>query len=207
MSKFIPLEKTDEQIRVTVLTNVVKMLVERGVYPVDSLDKRIKDVLSIQSDDYIYDIGSGVDRQGKKLTYVCKIIPHKLSALAKSYGLVEFIEANKDKHKIIVVKDINSKVLNHALSISNGLTEIFLEQFLMINLVDHVLVPKHIVLSQEEVSEVFESYVVNKMTMPKILLSDPVSKYFNVKVGDVFKIIRPSEKSGFVPSYRYVIKG
>lgn len=207
MSKFIPLEKTDEQIRQIVLTNVVKMLFERHLFPDGDLEDIIKKVLSITSDDYIYNIGSGVNRLGNKTSYVCKIIPYKLTAIAKSYGLTEFIESNKNVHKIIIVKDINSKVLNHATLIGGDLVEVFLEKHLMIDLASHILVPKHIILTTDEVNELLESYIIKKSNMPRILISDRIAKYYNMQVGDICKIIRPSEKSGYVPYYRYVVNG
>lgn len=206
MSKFVPLDKTDEQIRQIVLTNVIKMLVERKAFSNDDIDKITKRVLSISSDDHVYEIGSGVNRANNKVTYVCKIIPYALTAVAKSYGLTEFIEGNKSVHKIIIVKDINSKVLSHALTTGNDLVEVFLEKTLMIDLASHVLVPKHVILSNAEVTELLESYIVTKSNMPKILISDPIAKYYNMKVGDICKIIRASDKSGFVPYYRYVVK-
>lgn len=200
MSKFIKVEKNTEDIRKTVLTNVVKMLTERKIYPSESLDTRIKTVLSISSDDMIYEIG-------KDPVYLCKIINHKISAINKSYGLIDFIEHNASINKIIIVKDINTKVINHVENINGDKTEIFLEKELMINIVEHILVPKHIVLNEEEANEVLETYLIKKSNMPKILVTDPMAKYYNMKAGMVCKIIRPSDKAGQVPFYRYCIKG
>lgn len=186
------IEKNVEDVRQTVLTNCVKMLNERGVqtFTVDN-------VLKQQSDDLIYNIGDKI---------VCKIIFHKITAINKSYGMMEFVENYKDSKKIIVVKEINKRVLQHAKDINSNL-EVFMEKELMINLIDHELVPKHKVLSKEKGEEVLKSYIAKKKNMPKILSNDPVSRYYGVKPGDIFRIVRPSEKSGLVPTYRLVVKG
>ena len=41
--------------------------------------------------------------------------------------------------------------------------------------------------------------------MLKIHKSDPISKYYNAQVGDIFRITRPSENSGLTNTYRLVI--
>ena len=43
--------------------------------------------------------------------------------------------------------------------------------------------------------------------MKKILVNDPVARFYNAKVGDLFKIIRPSITSGKDIDYRIVIPG
>lgn len=200
-NKLYQIEKNAEDIRKTVLTNCVKMLTERGMFNKENLQNRIDTVLKRQTDVSTYELG---ETGGKKV--ICKLIPHKITAINKSYGLMEFLEEYKNAKKFVVLKDINKRVLQHALSIDIT-SEVFLEKELMINLVDHDLVPKHIVLTKEESDEVLKTYIAKKKNMPKILSNDRVARYYGVKVGDIFKIIRPSEKSGLVPTYRLVIKG
>ena len=42
--------------------------------------------------------------------------------------------------------------------------------------------------------------------MPKINFSDPIARYYNAKIEDVFRIIRPSPTSGKSIFYRRVVK-
>ena len=49
--------------------------------------------------------------------------------------------------------------------------------------------------------------MLQKKEIPKILTSDPVVSYFNLKRGQVIRIIRSSEQSCFAVAYRIVIKG
>ncbi len=69
----------------------------------------------------------------------------------------------------------------------------------------HVLVPKHIKISEKEKKEVFEKYHVSFSELPKIRLSDPALKGLDVKPGDVIKIIRNSKVAGKSVYYRGVI--
>ncbi|KUO39787.1 MAG: DNA-directed RNA polymerase subunit H [Hadesarchaea archaeon DG-33-1] len=72
---------------------------------------------------------------------------------------------------------------------------------------DHVLVPKHEVLSQEKASEVLEKFRVTPHQIPLIKVSDPAAKAIGAKVGDILKITRSSPTAGKVIVYRYVIEG
>lgn len=71
----------------------------------------------------------------------------------------------------------------------------------------HELVPKHIVLNQEEKEKLLKKYGITLKELPRIFLSDPVVKNLGAKVGDVIKIIRKSETAGESIYYRVVIKG
>ena len=83
----------------------------------------------------------------------------------------------------------------------------FLEKELMINIIEHDIVPEHKILTPEEKLIFYEEYSCKKKNLPRILNTDPVAKYYNMKPGDICKIIRVSEVSGSVFSYRIVTKG
>ena len=71
----------------------------------------------------------------------------------------------------------------------------------------HVLVPKHEVLSPEEAKQVLEKYRVKPEQLPYILASDPVVRELGAKPGDIIKITRPSPTAGVTVYYRYVVEG
>jgi len=71
---------------------------------------------------------------------------------------------------------------------------------------EHNLVPKHIVLNEQEKEELLKKYGINIRQLPRILVTDPVVKLLNAKVGDVIKIIRKSETAGETVYYRVVVK-
>ena len=71
----------------------------------------------------------------------------------------------------------------------------------------HILVPKHVKLSEKEKQELIEKYNVRMRELPKILKNDPAIKHLNVKNGDIIKIIRKSPTAGESIFYRGVING
>ncbi|MEM2912558.1 MAG: DNA-directed RNA polymerase subunit H [Candidatus Bathyarchaeia archaeon] len=75
------------------------------------------------------------------------------------------------------------------------------------NIFDHVLVPKHEILSQEEREKVLAQYSINPYQLPRILASDSAVKAIGGKPGDIIKITRKSPTAGEYVAYRYVVEG
>jgi len=77
-----------------------------------------------------------------------------------------------------------------------------------INIFNHELVPKHILLTEDEKNNVMKKYGIKRMSQfPKILKSDPVVNILGAKIGDLIKIIRKSETAKESVYYRVVIEG
>jgi len=75
-----------------------------------------------------------------------------------------------------------------------------------IDITKHYLVPKHVILSEEEKKELLEKYKASLSDLPKIKISDPALKNLNVKPGDVVKIIRNNPWIGEEIYYRVVVE-
>jgi DNA-directed RNA polymerase I, II, and III subunit RPABC1 len=83
--------------------------------------------------------------------------------------------------------------------------ETFQSEELIINITEHVLVPKHFLMSEQDVSLVLSKYNVKLSQLPKIQVTDPVARYFGAVKGDTLKIIRTSETAGKYTTYRTVV--
>ena len=75
------------------------------------------------------------------------------------------------------------------------------------SLMDHVLVPKHVLLSKEEAEEVLKKLGITREHLPKIKASDPIAQLLGAKPGDIVKIIRDSPSAGKSIAYRVVVEG
>ncbi|MBI5872358.1 DNA-directed RNA polymerase subunit H [archaeon] len=76
-----------------------------------------------------------------------------------------------------------------------------------VDIIKHELVPKHIILNENEKNELLKKYGITLRQLPRISATDPVIKVLNGKIGDVVKITRKSAVAGETPYYRVVIKG
>ncbi len=75
---------------------------------------------------------------------------------------------------------------------------------------NHILVPEHKLLSREEAKMVLEKYSISIDELPKIRRSDACVRSLELRVGEIprgsmIKIIRRSETAGISYGYRLVI--
>jgi DNA-directed RNA polymerase I, II, and III subunit RPABC1 len=205
----IPIELNANKRRKINLENIVKMLTNRHVLKHENLETNINKISNLESDDLRYEISlDNPDRYydpNTKSLFV-KIINQKISGVSKTSIIAEFLTQYEKYPKIIIVSEITNKVRDQIM-MSYPYTEIFLEKELLINIVDHVSVPKHELLTDDEAKLLLEEYNSKKKDLPKIYVSDAIARYFNAKIGQIFRIIRPSETSGLAPYHRLVVKG
>ena len=81
--------------------------------------------------------------------------------------------------------------------------EIEKQQF---DIMNHDLVPLHIIVSDDEKNELFNKYNITPDQLPKILDSDPVSISIGAKPGQIVKIKRKSHTAKEAVAYRFVIE-
>jgi DNA-directed RNA polymerase subunit H (RpoH/RPB5) len=88
----------------------------------------------------------------------------------------------------------------------NGI-ELIPRIFPVFNIFDHKLVPRHVILKQDEREELLAHYRVPPYQLPRIKTSDPAVKAIGARAGDIVKIMRNSATAGKYVGYRYVIEG
>ena len=207
--ELLPIEKSHHQQLNEVKTNLIKMFSNRGFVNTENIQKYIDKIIKDDNDDQEYIIP--LDNESNYNTIITnkkifvKIFDYKITSINKNSPIGEFISKHDSEYKVLIVQDINQKSENIIESYSTQ-SEVFKINSLMINIIDHVLVPKHIVLSKDETDRVLEAYRAKKRDMSLIRTTDAVAKYYNMKPGEIVKIIRPSVMTVEAPAYRLVIK-
>ena len=75
----------------------------------------------------------------------------------------------------------------------------------IINQLQHELIPKHEILSEEDKKSVLEKLKLNdERNLPHIFLDDPAIAHLNPKAGDLVKVTRKSATAGQAVYYRLV---
>jgi DNA-directed RNA polymerase subunit H len=80
------------------------------------------------------------------------------------------------------------------------------EKEVVINVFQHELVPRHVILDRKEAEDVLKKYHVKPYQFPYIKVSDPACQMIGAKPGDLVRITRRSSTAGEAPAYRYVIE-
>ena len=71
---------------------------------------------------------------------------------------------------------------------------------------EHVLVPKHEILTEDQKKELLTQFNATEDQFPYLFLSDPVAREIGAKPGDMVRIIRTSDTAGETTYYRYVVE-
>jgi len=140
---------------------------------------------------------------GKKIT-----ISNIQEMIDDLFNLEEVLK-KEDTLYIIIKDDSNETLLNEMKHIwETDRIFIVIENIkrLQFNILKHELVPKHILLKEEEVNEVMKKYnITDKIQFPDISRFDPVARAICLRPGDVCKIIRSSKTSITTDYYRVCI--
>ena len=119
----------------------------------------------------------------------------------------EMMKEASVSHAILVVKQGVTPFAKTALQemASTYLIEHFRDAELLVDVTEHRLVPAHALLSPEDRQALLDRYKLRAEQLPRIQRTDPVARYYGLKVGEVIKIVRPSETAGRYVTYRVCI--
>lgn len=189
-------EYNNKEIILILLENLLKMLERRGL--IKSWEVEIKKLGEISNNSSFEIILSD------KTKYSIYLINTKLSSIVQGTILDDYLSNNIDIHKIVIAKDVAKKVIKQILTEYKN-AEFFFEYEMMEDIPNKIFIPEHQLLSTEEKDELLKKFGENELA--KILSTDMMSRYYNAKIGDIFRIIRPSFTSGKNIFYRRVING
>jgi DNA-directed RNA polymerase subunit H len=119
---------------------------------------------------------------------------------------VEEILTKDDTLLIVVKEEINETLLNAVKHIWES-DKIFIVlqplKRLQFNILEHVLVPAHRVLTVEEMISIKKRYnIIDDAQFPDISRFDPVAQAIGIRPGEVCEIIRASKTAISAPYYR-----
>ena len=193
----INIELNVKEINVLVCTNIFKMLERRKL--INSWEKKLEEVKNEINNKASIDFL--LENKTKCSIY---IVNAKLTSIVKGTPLDDFLSNNIDIYKFIVIKDCAKKVVKQ-IDQDYKNAEFFFEHEMLEDIPLKDFIPEHQVISLEEKKELLTKF--NEHDLPIIFTTDMMSRYYGVKVGDIFRIIRPTLTSGKSVSYRRVQQG
>ena len=124
------------------------------------------------------------------------------------FVLTETLKKN-DTLYIIIKDNVNETLINELKHIweRDGIFIVIESiKFLQFNILNHVLVPQHIVMKEPEVNDVMVKYnITDKVQFPDISRFDPVARAIGLRPGQVCHIIRPSKTAITADYYRICV--
>ena len=142
-------------------------------------------------------------------------VKYHLAKSLRPVNLYEYIEdlftleevLNKKDDLIVIMKDEPNDTIRKTLTNiweQDGVFVIVINiKRLQYNIMNHQLVPPHIVLSSEEAQEVKRKYnILDNSQMPDISRFSPVSQVIGIRPGDICRIYRPSKTAIKAEFYR-----
>ena len=188
---------SQKEITNILLNNVLKMLENRGKLDSENHKKNYNTLINQIKDELMFVL------ETKKFKVGIRIIKYKVSSLTRIDGINELLSDDSYDLKIVVFKEMNQKTFKQI--ISNTKCQPFWEHELMINIIENNYIPRHEVLNDEERIDFIKSYQITRDKLPKLYIYDPISRYYNMKIGDIVRIYRPSPISGIAIYYRVVV--
>ena len=193
MNKIINKNISGLEERKIILNNILHMIYNRGLLNKSDIDKYNININNINNNQI------NIKLNNKKELLIIFFI-NKISSLKKIDDINNILKNNK--HNIFIIKNIQNKIWSQLIEYN---IEIFYYFEFMINLIDHHLQPKFKKLSIKEIEDFNNTYNIKSNTLPKMLLFDPISRYYKYNIGDIIQITRPSITSGYSTIYRVVI--
>ena len=192
----INVEYNGKEVNQIVVENILKMLERRKMIKSwDSEYKKMDDV----GNKSVFEL---LSIEKSKISIY--LVSAKLTSIVSGTPLDEYLSNNLDIHKIIIAKDVAKKVVKQIVNDYKN-AEFFFENEMLEDIPSKIFIPVHEKMEKEEKEELLSKF--SERELSSILLTDMMSRYYGAKIGDIFRIIRPSFTAGNSIAYRKVING
>jgi DNA-directed RNA polymerase subunit H (RpoH/RPB5) len=115
---------------------------------------------------------------------------------------------NTDIIMVILNDDVSESLTNTMMRVFDKNGHLIIPRTidqLQFNILNHVLVPKHTTLADEDLATVLRKYNATASQLPKISRFDPVAKAICMRPGQVCEILRPSNNAIQAKYYRVCV--
>lgn len=143
--------------------------------------------------------------------YLAKSLrPNNLEEMVDDLFNIEEILTKSDTLHVVVKDEVNDTLqaqLRHIWERDGIFIIIHPLKRLQYNVLEHILVPTHRVLTNAEKIEIMRKYNIMKdEEFPDLQRFDPVAKAIGIRPGEVCEILRPSKTAVTAPYYRICIQ-
>ena len=144
------------------------------------------------------------------LYYLAKLIrPNNLQDFIEDLYITDEVLTKDDTLFIVSKEEVNDTLmssLKHLWETEGYFIVIQNIKRLQFNIQNHTMVPKHRIMSEEEVNKIKLQYNINKNNQfPEISRFDPVAQSIYMRPGEVCAIMRPSKSAILAPYYRICV--
>lgn len=199
MNSIFQSEYNEEGKRNLYFENISKMIINRNITSDIDENKWVEIFNQLKQN---YENDTSFYRNGEQKIAI-KLLSRKITTIRKVEDIDDFLDKYQDYYKFIIFNRIAPKAYKQFLEYSN--LEVFSDEELLTNIIEHIFVPKHILLSAEDQAQIRKEYGFKRNEIGKIKHSDPIARYYNLKVNEIIAIERPSRTSGISMYYRICI--
>ena len=132
------------------------------------------------------------------------IINDKVTSITQNSPIDDFLSKDVNILKFVIIKEPSKKTFKQVIE-NYPNSEIFFQNEFMEDIPSKDIIPEHRLLNSDEKDELTQ--VIDSKNLKKIFTTDMMSRYFNAKVNDIFRINRMNTASGNGIDYRVVIPG
>jgi len=189
----VSVEYNNREINQTVIENILKMLERRKI--INSWENEMKKF-------NVEDFQNKSTFELDKLNMGIYLVNAKLTSIVQGHPLDVYLSNNLDIHKIIIAKDVAKKVVKQIVNDYKN-AEFFFESEMLEDIPSKIFIPKHEIIVGEEREEILNKFT--EAELARLFLTDMMARYYGAKIGDIFKITRPSFTAGKNIFYRRVV--